>query len=167
MAASSKGSGRSLPLMVLAFVVIGGFLYYLNRASQEQVVEVVEAAEEAPAGTGTATPVEWATFAAAPESYMGQRVRISGLEVVSRVGGSAFWVEAPGDTYYLVRMLPAVAESGVQVQPGAVVTVEGSPHAMGDSVLTAWEQQGVITSGQRAEAEFATSFLEVAAVEVP
>lgn len=157
---SSKGA---LPLMLLAFAIIGGFLFYLNQASKATVVEVVEAAEETPAA-GEVTTVEWNTFAAAPASYQGQKVRIAGLEVVSRVGNAAFWVEAPGDTYYLVRMLPAVIDGGASPAPGAVVTVVGTGHAMADSVLDAWEAAGVITSGQRAEAEFATSFLEVESV---
>jgi hypothetical protein len=167
MAASrrNESSTWSLPLMVLSFVVIGGFLFYLNQASRASVVEVVE--EEVPAASSGAQTVDWAAFVAAPESFQGQRLRIAGLEVVSRVGNAAFWVEAPGDTYYLVRMLPEVLAQGVEIGPGAVVTVEGATHAMGDSVLNAWEQDGVITSGQRAEAEFATSFLEVASVERP
>lgn len=168
MAASrrNESSTWSLPLMVLSFVAIGGFFFYLSQASKASVVEVVEQ-EDVPASTSDARTVEWTAFAADPSSFQGQRLRIAGLEVVSRVGGAAFWVEAPGDTYYLVRMLPEVLAGGVEVAPGSVVTVEGTTHAMADSVLDAWEQGGVITSGQRAEAEFATSFLEVSAVQVP
>lgn len=162
MAAARKQSGRwSFPLMLLSFVLIGGFLFYLNQASKATVVEVVQANEDEEETAAPARELTWAEFMAAPESFQGERVRLADLEVVSRVGAAAFWVETPAGSYYLVRMVPDLIARGVDVAPGQRATVTGTVHMMGDSVLNAWLAEGYISEGQRAEAEFAISFLEV------
>ncbi len=160
--ARNESSKLTLPLMLASFLVIGGFMFYLNQASKVFDVEVVQAEEaDNPEGSGaSAQPVTLAELVGTPEAFAGQRVRLSDAQVVSRVGEAAFWVETPADSYYLIRLLPAVAGEAGALQTGAMATVTGSVHMMGDSVLADWEANGIITGGQRAEAEFATSFFE-------
>lgn len=160
--ARNESSKLTLPLMLASFVVIGGFMFYLNQASKAFEVEVVQAEEaEAPEGGGSAAAsVTLVELVGTPEAFAGQRVRLSDAQVVSRVGEAAFWVETPADSYYLIRLLPPVAGESASLRTGALATVTGTVHMMGDSVLADWEANGIITGGQRAEAEFASSFFE-------
>jgi len=164
----NESSKLTLPLMLASFLVIGGFMFYLNQASKAFEVEVVQADEadrDTDMGAG-ARAVSLAELVAAPESFAGEQVRLSDAQVVSRVGEVAFWVETPADSYYLIRLLPAAAGLASELQTGSLATVTGTVHMMTDSVLSAWEGAGVITGGQRAEAEFATSFFEANQIEL-
>lgn len=170
MASSRKQSGSlSLPMMIAAFVVIGGFMFYLNQSSRAFRVEVSEASEAAVMAASEGDPGSAAALgdvASAPESFAGRRVQLSGLPIVSRVGEASFWVDTPSGSYFLVRMLPAVLETAPEIANGALATVSGTVHMMSDSVLAAWESNAVIDAGQRDEASFATAFIEVDQITV-
>ena len=103
-------------------------------------------------------------------------IRIPGLEVASRLGDLAFWVQVPTqapdgtmlNTPYLVKMDTIVAGTiDVRLRAGDRVTVEGIVHEMTDSVLADWTAAGAIHEGNRIEAEFASSFLQASVVELP
>jgi len=167
-AKKTDSSKLTLPLMLGAFLIVGGFLYWLNISAKSVGVEVAEAVEEAPAEPGaTGRTVQLAEVATAPAQFQGERVRLANLDVASRMGNFAFWVEAPGGNLFLVRMLPDVLAEGVSVTSSSFVTAEGLVHAMTDSVIDAWSAEGLITSdGQRAEASFAMAYLEADRVTV-
>jgi hypothetical protein len=163
----NESSKLTLPLMLASFLVIGGFMFYLNQASKAFEVAVVQADDVgADRDMGSARTVTLAELVGAPESFAGERVQLADAQVVSRVGDVAFWVETPADSYYLIRLLPEAAGLASELQTGALATVTGTVHMMSDSVLSAWEGAGVITGGQRAEAEFATSFFEASQIEL-
>jgi hypothetical protein len=148
------------PLMIVAFVVIGVFLYWLSAqaAAERAQQEVEETPAEDTMPTVQIVPVGDLETDATP--YEGQELRIERTNVASALGEQGFWLETPSGNPFLVSMGPEVQAAGVSVTPGRPVTVTGTVHAMSDSVLTAWVDGGTIAEGDRIVAEFATHYLE-------
>lgn len=153
------------PLMIVAFVVIGGFLYWLSTqaAAERAEQEIAEAPAEDTMPAVQTVPVGDIEMDAM--SYVGQEIRIANTEVASTLGSQGFWLEAPSGNPFLVSMGPEVQAAGVSVTPGNPVNVTGTLHAMSDSVLTAWVEDGSIAEGDRIVAEFATHYVEATEVE--
>ena len=165
--ASRRGAADlGMPLMVLAFIVIAGFMYYLNvRAAEERALDILEESDTADemevAMTIPATDLQ---LDAAP--LEGQLVRVSGLNVASMLGTQGFWLELPNGQPFLVSMSEKVMAEGVTVTMGERATVTGVVHAVNDSALSAWTASGTIGDGDRLAAEFAMHFMESTEVVV-
>jgi hypothetical protein len=170
--ASRRGAADlGMPLMILAFAVLGGFLYWLSgQVATERALtaaaDSAAAAEAAPEYTGTAQTItgEQIQMDAAP--FLGEEVRLVDMPVASRLGTQGFWIEMPNGNPFLVSMDSTLQASGLEVQQGDTTTVIGRVMAIGDSVLTAWTDAGTIGEGDRLAAEFATHFLAASEVEV-
>lgn len=156
----------SLPLMVLAFLVVGGFLYWLSITAEPTEVVIVE--EDADEGSGASAILDVVDFLEAPGDYEGQVIEVTGAQVVNRLGEQAFWI-GTADAPFLVKMSPTLLESQPSVLVEQVVTVVGQVHILTDSVLNAWDALGTFpTETDRFLAEFSqdSPFLEVESVEV-
>ncbi len=166
--ASRRGAANlGMPLMIVAFIVIGGFLYWLNlQAAEEQAAEINEAQAEQTEDFPGATLVAAVDLQIDPTPYEGQQIRLEGLAVASGLGTQGFWLELPNRNPFLVSLSEAVKAEGVAAQPGQVTQVVGTIHAMSDSVLNAWSSSGSIGEGDRLAAEFATHYLEATVVRV-
>jgi len=152
----------SLPLMVFSFIILGGFLYWLNVTAKPTEVTIAE--DTADEGSGASAILALDDFLANPEGQLEAVVEVTGARIASRLGQQAFWI-GPDDRPYLVKMSPAVVEAGTQVLVESVVNLTGTVFMMSDSVLTAWDGLGVFgNEGDRIVAEFATSFLEVTSI---
>ncbi|HSH74966.1 MAG TPA: hypothetical protein VLA09_04765 [Longimicrobiales bacterium] len=153
-------------LMILAFVIIGGFLYWLNvQAAVERELAIVE--DTVPDDTGlTAQTVAGEDIQMDATPFEGQEIRLASFEVQSTLGTQGFWLGMPNGNPFLVSMSPEVMAAGVAVATGSRATVIGTVHAMNDSTLTAWTEAGTIGEGDRIVAEFATHFLEATDVQV-
>ena len=162
---SRRGSSEklALPLMVLAFVVGGGFLYWLSITAEGTEVAIEEAVEATSSGASAILDVE--DFLANPEGQIDAIVEVTGARIASRLGTQAFWI-GPDDAPYLVKMGPDLVAGGVEIVVESTVTILGSVFMMSDSVLTSWDETGVFANqGDRIVAEFATSFLEATAID--
>lgn len=107
-----------------------------------------------------------AQFAANPAAYDGQEVTLDSVAVASRLGEQAFWMTFPNENAYLVKLDSALVAGGTRVASGEAYRVSGRVVTMSDSVLAAWEQSGAIADpGQRAEAQYAMSFIEANRLE--
>lgn len=162
---SRKGSAEqfTLPLMILAFVLAGGFLYWLNSVAEPTQVAIEE--EGPDEGSGASSILAMEDFLANPEGQIDHVVEVNGARIASRLGPQAFWI-GPDAAPYLVKMSPALVASGTEVLVESVVTLVGTVFMMSDSVLSSWDELGVFASeGDRIVAEFATSFLEARSVE--
>jgi hypothetical protein len=167
---ASLGSRRgfaeklSLPLMVLAFLAVGGFLYWLTVTAEPTEVVIAEPEEES--GPGNAAMVDSPTFLAGPAQYLSQTVEVTGARVSSRLGAHAFWI-GPDDRPFLVKMGPQVLATNPQVLVEQIVTIVGEVHMMSDSALAAWDAAGAFpNAGDKIVAEFAVGspFLEASAI---
>jgi hypothetical protein len=162
---SRRGSSEkfALPLMVLAFVIGGGFLYWLSITAEGTEVAIVEAAEARSSGASAILALE--DFLANPEGQIDAIVEVNGARIASRLGEQAFWVGSD-DAPYLVKMGPDLVTGGVGILVESTVTIVGSVYMMSDSVLSAWDELGVFANdGDRIVAEFATSFLEARSID--
>lgn len=168
MAERGAGGKRSgVILMILAFVTIGGFLYWLN-VSAEPTSVAIEEARDTTSEDPMVPTVALNTFANNPMEYENERIRLRDLEVASTLGPEAFWFQLPSEDPYLVKLDSTLVAMGTQVSSGDVAQrIEGRVHAMSDSVLDAWEAQGAFTNEtHRLEAEYATSFIQATVVQL-
>jgi hypothetical protein len=165
--ASRRGAADlSMPLMVLAFLVMGGFLYWLSiQAAEQKALAVVEDTTAAPTTIEGATVVDVADIMMDASPYDGQMITLEGLKIASKLGTQGFWLEMPSGPF-LVSMSEAVKAEGLVLPRGAATSVTGVVHAISDSVLTAWTDAGTIGEGDRLAAEFATHFMEAQQVLV-
>lgn len=165
---SREGAAQNLtmPLMLVAFVAIGGFLYWLSANAEPTQVLIEEATPERNEGSGGV--VSWSDFGVDPESFSGSTITVPGVQVASLLGSQAFWAQLPNETPYLVKLGEALVASGAAVSSGDTGEVTGTVHMMSDSILNAWEAAGAFTDPvNRIEAEFATSFFEAESFVVP
>ena len=158
--------GLALPLMIFAFVLVGGFLAWLNQQARSQQVAVVEDSGDG-VDISTVRVIENAVFGADPMALTDELIQVNRLLVQSLVGSQAFFVEMDGQAApYLVKLGPEVVADSVVVPNGATVAVIGFVHAMTDSVADDWVAHGGITESDRILAIFAESFLEAADIIV-
>ncbi len=166
--ASRRGAANlGMPLMFASFIVIAGFLYWLNlQAKAENAADAAAetARTETDSYVGAATTISGQDIQLDPSPYEGQEVRLTGLAVASPLGTQGFWLELPNKNPFLVSMSEAVKAEGLMVTPGENAEVVGTIHSMSDSVLTAWTSSGAMAEGDRLAAEFATHFLEATRV---
>ena len=104
--ASRRGAANlGMPLMIVAFIVIGGFLYWLNlQAAEERASEIEEeTAAETTAGLSGGTLVAATDIQTDATQYEGQEIRLEGLAVASGLGQQGFWLELPNRNPFLKR----------------------------------------------------------------
>ncbi len=154
----------SLPLMILAFLVVIGFLYWLNVTAEPTQIVIEEEVEGRGSSASAILNVE--DFLASAAQYDGQVVEVTGARVASRLGPQAFWI-GPDDRPFLVKMAPELVEAGTDIRIEQRVTLVGFVSIMSDSTHSAWDAQGAFPSeGDRIVAEFAigSPFLEVSEI---
>lgn len=159
------------PLMIVAFLVIGGFLVWLYQQSQAEEALQLQEAQEAAAAQAEAE--RRADMLIQPEAiqmdaspYAGDTVLIEGQAVASRLGTQGFWLEMPNGNPFLVSFSDSMRTAGVEVTTGQEANVMGIITEMNDSVLTAWTETGAIGEGDRLAAEFATHFLDARQLQI-
>jgi len=157
----------SLPLMILAFLVVIGFLYWLNITAEPTEVVIVE---EDQGRTSTASAIlDEADFLADAVQYEGQVVEVTGARVASRLGPQAFWI-GPDDAPFLVKMATTLVDDGTVVEVEQGVNLVGTVFMMTDSSHAAWDVLGAFPNdGDKIVAEFAigSPFIEVTMIEGP
>jgi hypothetical protein len=164
----ARGAGGQLTWlwMLLALVMIGGFLAWLSVTAEPTSVAVAERSSSDDSG-GPTLRVSLAQLSNNPLAFQGQHVEVAEVAVASRVGDRLFWTQFPNNTPFLTKLNDALVGQGVTVRSGEVLTVTGRILPMSDSIMNAWKADGTLqTPDQQMEAEFATSFLEVDAVHV-
>lgn len=175
--ASRRGAmDMGMPLMILAFIVMVGFIYWLSgQAEAERASRVVE---EEPAGemdTGAANlNIDPSALGMDATPFEGQEVRIETLRVASLLGTQGFWLELPNGNPFLVVVTESTTvqgaaanvTGGMPVKAGETATVVGVVTPVSAEVLDAWEAAGTIGANDRIIAEFATHYLEASLVSV-
>jgi hypothetical protein len=168
--ASRRGAANlGMPLMIVAFLAMIGFLYWLNLQAREHRAELQAAVQEQAAADSAESDLGALTISASAiqmdaSPYEGQMVKLDNIPVASGLGQQGFWLEMPNKNPFLVSMSEAVKAEGVTVTPGGRATVIGTVLPMSDSVLDAWSSAGSIGEGDRLAAEFATYYIDAARV---
>ncbi|MEX2529737.1 MAG: hypothetical protein WD960_03105 [Gemmatimonadota bacterium] len=167
MPQSKKSGAFSLPLMIVAFLAIAGFLYWLSITSEPTEFAVAE--ETLDDQFGPALDLTLEQFGENVDGYVDSRIRISDVQVRNLVGADAFWFSFPQEDVndYLVRVDRSRVASDFQILPDDRLTVSGTVHAMTDSVIDAWEQAGVFQDeGQRPAVLVLESFLQADSIGI-
>lgn len=155
-------TGMTVPLMIGAFVVIAGFLYWLSASAEPTAPPILEEEEEVQMSEVEALVVDPAEIGGGAAGYVSLTVQIDDVEVTQHVGGSAFFVQLP-QAPFLVHASPEVAAAGLPAV-GARVSVVGEVVEMTRGVISGWAQAEEFTEEERPLIEFATHYIE--AVEV-
>ncbi len=157
--------------MILALVVVGGFLAWLGMASEPTAVPVAEDDEEqvdeADTEDADVQLVDRETLADDKAAYEGQRIRVRGVEASASLGPRIFWGEL-GDQAnqvpILVRLDSAAAQ-GWQLEQGAAYNLTGTMQRMTDSVAAEWGEQGEFSGeGEEMQATFTDYFIQTSRI---
>lgn len=155
----------SLPLMILAFLVVIGFLYWLNVTAEPTEVTIVE--EEGPRSSGASAILDVADFLSAPGQYEGRIVEVTNARISSRLGPQAFWI-GPDDRPFLVKIGAELVAAGTDIRIEQRVNLTGTVWVMSDSAHAAWGAQGAFPNeGDMIVAQFAigSPYLEATVIE--
>jgi len=154
-------------LMIAAFAVFGGFLYWLtSQAAAERELEIREDTASAMVDEyAGAIPVSATDIMLDASPYAGQLVRLSPQTVLSLVGQQAFTIDLPAGPF-LVSFSDALIARGVRVANGDVVRITGIITAMTPEIAAGWQAAGRLNEGERMVAEFAVHFLSAEDIEV-
>lgn len=155
-------------LMIVAFVVVGLFLYWLSvQVDREQATIAVQdsiaaAQDDAPQPTPGGTVVTVGDLQSRPDALLGQEVRLASLEVEATLGRQGFWVN-PGP--FLIAYSGDLVADSTAVEAGSTVNVTGTLRAMSDSVTTAWTESGTIGEGEAIAASVTSHYLEATRIQ--
>lgn len=166
--ASRRGAAdMGMSLMILAFVVAGGFFYWLSvQAASERALDIVEDTVSVDEIGADVPDVALRELEIDPEPYVGTEVRFTGFGVASMLGSQSFWLGTGTGNPFLVSMSAEMVAEGNPVAVGDTVTVVGTINVMNDSTLNAWTEAALIGGSDRIVAEFATYFMDATAVRV-
>ena len=165
-------SNMGVPLMLLTFLLIGGFMYWLYVTAEPTepvaVEEMDEEPEEMASGVAQVDPEALKTGA---DDFTGSEVRLVGVQVSQMIGNQAFFVDLPQTDSlpaqpFLVRMSPDLTATGASAARGDRLTVEGDLLAMSDSIIADWVANGIISENDQILVEFSTHFIEADQVNV-
>jgi len=157
-----------LILMISAFAVMGGFMYWINgQAVAERANRVVEEVpvEETNDGVPDVRLGDIQVGADA-EDFVGQVIRGVGYEVASMLGTQGFWVATPSGNPFLIIWSDELLAEGASVGQGDIVTAVGEITVMDMAMIDTWATAETITDSDRIVAEFATHYLMAQDVEV-
>jgi hypothetical protein len=166
--ASRRGAANlGMPLMIVSFLVIGGFLYWLNlQAAEQAAMQIVEEeTAEVPFMLEGATTLVAADIQLDASPFEGQLVILEDVPVQGSLGTQGFWLEMPNGNPFLVALDDAQIAAGTNPTMGQTASVGGTILAVNDSILDAWSNAGTISEGDRLAAEFATHFMQAQVVE--
>jgi hypothetical protein len=167
-------AGRPMALlwMVLALIVVGGFLTWLGMASEPTAVVVVENEDDDDdsangVAAGTFRRVERDTLAENVGRFAGEQIQVGNVAATGNLGPGIFWGEL-GDEQtqipILVRMEPALAAS-VQVEDGVNYTITGVVQRVTEGLVNTWAEQGEFAGeGEQFQATFADYYIQASAV---
>lgn len=161
---AQQPSGKlQVPLMILAFASVAGFVWWLSANTQPTQFAV---ATESASQNDQTPEFSLEAFSSMTADLEGQAVRIESVSVASVMSAQTFWFELDNGTPYLVR----IAESVLLDRPlvvGDRVSVTGAVLPMSAEVLDQWEATGVISDPvARQMAEFAMNFLQAGSVSI-
>jgi hypothetical protein len=156
-------------LMIAAFAVIAGFIYWLSgQAAAERALDIVEdsvAVEMDDDAYADAVPISASDIMLDASGYEGQLVRLEPQTVLSLVGQQGFTLDFPTGPF-LVSLSDDLIADDLGLANGDVVRVTGRVTAMSPEIAAGWQAAGRLTEGERMVAEFAVHFIAAEAIEI-
>lgn len=169
--ASRRGAvDLGMPLMILAFAVIGGFMFWLNgqaaaeKQAQAEAAAALAAAEEE-RSAATVETVAIGDIEVDPSPYVGTKLRSEGA-VASMLGTQGFWLATPSGNPFLISWSEELLAEGASVAMGDTIAVEGVVTEMQPLTLVEWSTAQTISETDRIVAEFATHYIAADRVDI-
>ena len=170
---SQRGSMAWL-WMILALVVVGGFLTWLGMEAEPTSVTVVEEEEDPVMMDPPSIPVvSKDTLADDKQRFVARDIRVHNVAATGTLGDQIFWGELGDQTTQmpiLIRLDSATA-AGDSIsgpftpQTGAYYSVRGRVFPMTDSLATEWGEQGQFYGeGEQTQAAFTDYYMQVSDV---
>ena len=152
-------SNLGIPLMIVAFALMGGLVYWLSITAEPTEVVVVE--EESPEDTFMGTELEAAVLES-PQitGYEGLMVRVADVPFAQAVGTAQFFVNLPQGSPFLIRMSDRMlADSTMSMPTGGILTITGTLLALTDTIRDEWQAQGTVDDASRPLVDFAAHYI--------
>lgn len=151
-------SNLGVPLMIVTFVLIGGFMYWLSITAEPTEIAIVE---EEPVEVYTGTLLDPGALELDQGGYEGQDVRLVDVMFSTAVGTQAFFISLPQGSPFLVRMSDELVAAGEVVPTSqGMMTVTGTMLALNDSIKADWFADGTVSDNDQVLVDFATHFIE-------
>ena len=141
--ASRRGAvDMGMPLMILAFLVIGGFMWWLKgQAADEMAARVVEeVVEEAAMPEGGVGLGEVTAVGNDLTAFVGEVIRGVGYEVASVFGTAGFWVTTQNGNPFLVAYTEELRATGITIQQGDIAKVKESFYESTEQGMQTFDQ---------------------------
>lgn len=129
-------------LMITAFVVVAGFMFWLSVTAKPTVIVAPEPKDV------FANEISLLDFSSGPAGYEGQEVSLTDVPISGRFGNFGHWInllDANRNGFILFLSESLRADTTVAtgtVEEGMLVTLSGMVMPRTDSVLDAWEAAG-------------------------
>lgn len=155
-------------LMIAAFAVFGGFLYWLtNQAEAERALDLLEdTASVIVDEYADAIPIGANDITLDASPYAGQLVRLEPQLVASPVGQQGYMIELPAGPF-LISLSDELRAANLEIVPQqSVIRVTGTVTEMTPEIAAGWQEAGRLNEGERLVAEFAVYFIAAEEIEV-
>lgn len=152
-------SNMTIPLMIGAFVLLAGFLYWLSITAEPTAPPEIVEEDPQEELTVEAQTVDPSSLETGASGYVGLTVRLDDVNVAQAIGDHAFFIDLPR-TPFLVHLAPELAAAGPPPAAGSSITLAGDVRAMNDSTINAWAAEQQFTDNDRPLIEFATHYIE-------
>ncbi len=166
--AQVQQSKLSFPLMIMAFLTIGLFVWWLSTASESTEFALADEGAEA-------ALVDAQQLIANPGAFEDELVELTSVEVEDLLGTHVFTFgseevdeeEDAEPARFLVRLDPDLIAAGLQVLPEDQVRLVGNVRAMSDSILEIWDAEAIfVTDEDRDTAASFPHFLHATEADV-
>lgn len=151
-------TSMTVPLMLGAFVLLAGFLYWLSLNAEPTAPPEITEEDPVEEEMVESQVVDPSAFETGTAGYTGLVVRLDDVNVAQAIGQNAFFIDLPR-TPFLVHMGPELSAAGMPPL-GQQATVVGEVVEMNDSIISAWSEAQEFGEGDRPLIEFATHYIE-------
>lgn len=144
MARWRDSRGTSPLLVVLAVLLMAGFLYwlYLQSGTVSEQVEPVTQEEE----SGELVDIIPAQLVESPETLLGEEGVLRNVGVDQSLGRGVVTIDLDGSNVYPVLLGPDIIARGTSLGGGDRITVYGRVYALNDSIRGAWVERNAVQS---------------------
>ena len=154
-------------LMIAAFAIFGGFLYWLaGQAQAERALDLVEDTTSSIVDRfSDAIPISASDIMLDASPYAGQVVRLEPQTVLSLLGQQGFFLDFPAGPF-LVSLSDELRAANLGVVYQSTVRVTGRVTPMTEEIAAGWHEAGRISEGEAFAATVAPFFIAAEEVEV-
>lgn len=157
-------SNLALPLMILAFVLFGAFLFWLSATAEPTEPPVMEEDDDSGDTSGVTTTVQPGQLGAGAGGFVGQTVRVQST-IEALVGPQAFFIATPSNPF-LVRMDSSLVARGLTVEAMQEAIIVGTVEERTDEIVAAWQEDGSIDDNNLPLVLFAEHYLLARQIQV-